>query len=211
MKIAGGYMIFKRKIKSLYLILLVTALLMAGCGSTTNNSEAGNTGVFVDATISLTDAGTTVAGQIDVVQDICDAIVIPPKYEDFFDALGDVTFDTTSILPDNNDTTLYIDSYRVDYLPLPSPDSSGNMLMPPALNSVSWNKTIILPSNGSVSATIVTVPVATKLEFYNKGFLSTAPQGFYTVRVTFFGKSISGQSFTIVVDGDALFTDYNNC
>ncbi|MGW8273230.1 MAG: hypothetical protein ACWGN7_07570 [Thermodesulfovibrionales bacterium] len=198
-----------RFLRLIFAGFLIGAFLF-GCGSEEGQvNHTDDLGVRLDATLTVDDSGSRT---VDVVQDVCDATAVPPTYEDFFDAFGDVSFTTESLSTlDVTHQNLYIYAYRVEYLPQPTPDGLGGTVIPPNLATVQFNKSIVLPPDGNVTDSIVLVSILTKSEFASSAFYQTYLQGNYSMKVTFFGEGEFGEYFELVVFVDALLADYDNC
>ncbi len=202
-------------------ILLVSFFLLAGCGLDGQPESDGwpDMGVRVDGSVAVNDAGGPTAGQVDTVYNAdCDGDPTTLDPEDFYDAMGDVTFTSTTLSTSDDPATLYITDYTVEFIPelTQDPDATVvSLVMPPALGPLSFETSIVLPPDETVAieSGIFLVPISIKNIYYN---LVTAAYtnylfGNYSIRVTFHGKSEFGDSFKIVVYTNAVLGGYDNC
>lgn len=137
--------------------LLAGLAIFTGCGSDTDLLD--ETGQRYTANIAIQDLNAETL-TVDVIQDFCDS-----EAEDYGPASAAVDFAV-----DPNAPGITLTGYTLEYIPLPSEDGTGTIVMPPPLDSPlpGGNLGIDIASAGTASFEITCMSVDTKEEYRRK-------------------------------------------
>jgi len=193
-----------------FIVLII--LLNGGCGNTSGTEE---TGVRLDiTTAAINDAGKE-SKEIDVLRNLdCNNDGNNDDPETYTDALLNISIKSTSISPlASNDQlpTMYVRRYTVEFIPQLTSDGKGNSFYPPDLNPLSFDTYIAIPPNSEITASLFLVPILTKDEYVTKAATMPSIFGSYSIKVTLYGESEFGEDFSLTIDVEAHFGNWDNC
>ena len=137
--------------------LLAGLAVVIGCGA--GGDLLDETGQRYTANIAIQELDEETLS-VDVIQDFCDTDV-----EDYGPASAAVNFAV-----DVNAPGITLQNYTIEYIPLPSEDGTGTIVMPPTLDSplTGGNLGIDIVSGGTAAFEITCISVDTKEEYRRK-------------------------------------------
>jgi hypothetical protein len=191
------------------LALILAGLALSSCGDEAGGGGAcggvDNNGVclFISSIEPFDTNGSTI--NVDVQQNVCDPLAVPPEIEPFSDHDALVTFGSFTIgnVPTTT-TRIFIVSYTISYGinlgSIPGP-------IPPSI-TIGTGAIIEVPTNGSVQATVTIFNQAQKAIFA-AAFAGGEPS--YFARYTFNGEDEFGNTVFTQASTQILLADFNNC
>lgn len=180
--------------------------LVLGCGQVGGGGQCrggGDSGACLEiASIQPTPTS------VDAFQDICDATVIPNVLEDFTDHAAAVTINNKPLPGAPMDTVhdVTLTQYTIEY----ELNSCPTGTCPQMLKTVTVNKTILVPANGTFSGDLKFVDVEKKAE-YASGASSPNIHPSYTAIYTFSGTDIFNSPVTVRGTTEFTIGNFNNC
>ncbi len=190
------------------IMLILVTLGTYGCGS--SDGPLDEIEQRYSATLTVLDLDEETI-QVDVVQDICSDDNGTIEYEDFSDALGEVT-----VTASEGTAGLTLKSYEIQYTPLESADSLNILRMPPELADPPDGATsVAVPANSTVTFTITLISVDTKAAYVylrsSDSNLSNLAVARYHIEVTLHFEDENGNDKDITVERTVYFSDYDHC
>ncbi|MBT8339003.1 MAG: hypothetical protein HKP58_17540 [Desulfatitalea sp.] len=145
-----------RQVKYAMIVILTMLLCVSGCGDVDLLDEVGQR---YTATLSIKDLDQETLS-IDVIQSDCDGTP-----EDFFPVSAAFAFAVSGTA-----AGVTLTSYVIEYVPLPSEDGTGTIVMPPILDGplTGGNLGIDIATGGSAEFEITCMSVDTKEEYRRK-------------------------------------------
>jgi len=188
-------------------VLLLASFGLNGCGSGDLLDEPGQR---YEAYMVVEDAGEEVL-TIDTVQADCDPELGTVDPEPFTDTLGIINVSVDAGAPG-----ITLQRYRLQYIPLQSPDGTGQLVLPPNLIDPGFgNFPFDVASGGSAEFTITLLGVETKEEYeYLKSLDASLADLFfsrYILRVTLYVVDEFDEEREIVVERTVWLGPYDNC
>ncbi|MFB3088391.1 MAG: hypothetical protein ACE10E_08795 [Acidiferrobacterales bacterium] len=193
------------------LALILAGLALSSCGDEAGGGGAcggvDNNGVclFISSIEPFDTNGNTI--DVDVQQNVCDPVPVPPVIEPFSDHDALVTFGAFTIGNAPTTTTrIFIVSYTISYgINL----GSGPGPILPSV-TIGTGSIIEVPTNGSVQATVTIFNQQQKAAFAaDPAFVGGEPS--YFARYTFNGEDEFGNTVFTQASTQILLADFNNC
>jgi hypothetical protein len=193
------------------LVLILAGLALSSCGDEAGGGGAcggvDNNGVclFISSIEPFDTNGNTI--DVDVQQNVCDPVPVPPVIEPFSDHDALVTFGAFTIGNAPTTTTrIFIVSYTISYA-INLGSGPG-----PVVPSVTIGTGFILevPINGSAQADVTIFDQGQKAAFAaDPAFVGGEPS--YFARYTFNGEDEFGNTAFAQASTQILLADFNNC
>lgn len=194
------------------LVLILAGLALSSCGDEAGGGGAcggvDNNGVclFISGIEPFDTNGSTI--DVDVIQNVCDPIAVPPVIEPFSDHDALVTFGSFTIgnVPTTT-TRIFIVSYTISYGinlgSIPGP-------VPPSV-TIGTGSIIEVPTNGSAQATVTIFNQAQKAGYVVLSGGAPVGEPSYFARYTFNGEDEFGNTVFTQASTQILLADFNNC
>jgi hypothetical protein len=180
--------------------LTMMALVAGAYGCSSSSGPLDEIGQRYVSSVTIEDNGEDTL-DIDVIQGMCDN-----ETEEFTNA-----FATLSISVNASAPGLTLQSYSIQYIPLDSPDGSGELVSPPELVSPQdgWTR-FEVGAGGTGELEVTCMSIDTKEEYVNF-WPAGVDISLYTIRITFRFENTAGEGVDIVVDKTVYLGNYNNC
>jgi len=181
------------------MVVMLGGFLMIGCGGL---DEVGQRYV---SRMVIEDNGTETL-DIDVVRGDCDGE--PEPFTNVFAIF------TVSVAEDALGLTLQ--KYSIQYLPVYTPDGTGNVVLPPTLESPGdMIDNFDVASGATGTLQIVCMDIDTKEEYVNEWLsdpeLVNLDISQYIIRITFFFKDQANKDVVFKIDRTVNLANFDNC
>lgn len=198
-------MMMRRAAKIILIITLLAGIgMLYGCGSSDLLDENEQR---YQVSMALNDHDeTTLDIDTDFITD-CDGDLTTTDPEPYTNVFAEVTLSVS------NDSTggITLESYRIEYIPLETPDGLGGTVLPPDLaEPEDGHFSIPILPGGSSTFTITWLNFNTKAE-YNAWHLATGVYGRYNMRLTLYFKDEFGEDREITVEETVFMGAYYLC
>lgn len=192
---------------SLILIVMLFGVvsIFGGCGDSDILDEPEDSYIY---SMELMDNDTEGTLTVDIVQVDCDG---NGTFEDYTDLFAILTVSVAETA-----TGISLDHYRIEYIPLASADSNGNLVTAPTVGSplVGYaNVDIASGETGTFTITFMTVDTKSQMAVDSGVFAGIADPFIlrYRLRVTLYFEDYGGEDEEFVIEKTVYFSNYNNC
>ncbi len=191
---------------ALILITMLGAIwVIGGCGDADVLDELEDSYIYYMELVDNDEEGTLA---VDIVQVDCDG---NGTYEDYTDLYANIT-----VTVDSEAHGIVLDHYRIEYIPLTSPDSNGNLITAPTVGGplTGYVNLDVAPGETAVMG-ITLMTTDTKYQMaLDSGVWAGVGDPYvlrYTMRVTLYFENYGGDDETFVLEKTAYFSNYDNC
>jgi hypothetical protein len=187
------------------LVVIFGVMMVFGCGG----GGIEEMGQRYTSSMFIEDNGSATL-DIDVIQSNCGTIE-EPEAEPFTNVFALVTVGVSK-----DALGLSLQSYSVAYIPVLTPDGSGNLVRPPDLVAPGPGTSNFELGKGQTSELeIVCMDIDTKEEYVNKWLSDPAlvnlDMSQYIIRVTLHFKDAANHNVTLTTEKEVNLGNFNNC
>lgn len=186
------------------LVIIFGVMMVFGCGGIDEIGQRYTSSMFLE------DNGTATL-DIDVVRNNCGDDPLDPDPEPFTNVFAFIT-----VRVSNDALGLSLQSYSVAYIPVLTPDGSGNLVRPPDLVAPGPGTSNFELGTGQTSELeIVCMDIDTKEEYVNKWLSDPALVNLdisqYIIRVTLNFKDAANHNVSLTTEKEVNLGNFNNC